>query len=82
MPLTLDWTGARPARCLGPETTINRTATGYAPWYVVPPDEPWYRSLCAARTIVDRMRPFRAEWERNRKYEIIRANQREASASR
>ena len=64
-----------------PETTINRTATGYAPWYVVPLGEPCYRSLCAARVIVDRIHPFRAEWQRTRD-EISRANQLEASAFR
>ncbi|HEV2527904.1 MAG TPA: PPK2 family polyphosphate kinase [Thermomicrobiales bacterium] len=61
----------------GYEAMINATATDYAPWYVVPSDEHWYRNLCAAQIVVDRMRPFRAEWEQTRN-QIGEQNQREA----
>ncbi len=60
------------------EAMVNATATTYAPWYVVPSDHHWYRNLCAARIIVDRMRPFREKWEETRN-EIGRQNQLEAS---
>jgi polyphosphate kinase 2 (PPK2 family) len=35
------------------EDAINNTSTAYAPWYVVPANNKWYRNLVIARTIAD-----------------------------
>ena len=35
------------------EDAVNECSTGYAPWYVVPADNKWYRNLVVARTIAD-----------------------------
>lgn len=35
------------------EDAINKCSTDYAPWYVVPSNNKWYRNLVIARTIAD-----------------------------
>ena len=35
------------------EDAVNECSTGYAPWYVVPANNKWYRNLVVARTIAD-----------------------------
>jgi PPK2 family polyphosphate:nucleotide phosphotransferase len=35
------------------EDTINNCSTAYAPWYVVPANNKWYRNLVVARTLAD-----------------------------
>lgn len=35
------------------QDAINNTATPYAPWYVVPANNKWYRNLVIVRTIAD-----------------------------
>ena len=35
------------------EDAVNECSTGYAPWYVVPANNKWYRNLVIARTIAD-----------------------------
>ncbi|CAA9567521.1 MAG: Polyphosphate kinase 2 [uncultured Thermomicrobiales bacterium] len=35
------------------EDAINNCSTDYAPWYVVPANNKWYRNLVVARTIAD-----------------------------
>jgi PPK2 family polyphosphate:nucleotide phosphotransferase len=35
------------------EDAINQCSTEYAPWYVVPANKKWYRTLVIARTIAD-----------------------------
>lgn len=37
------------------EETIRNTATGEAPWHVVPADKKWFTRLVVARTIVDKL---------------------------
>lgn len=37
------------------EEAINQCSTAYAPWYVVPANNKWYRNLVIARTIADTM---------------------------
>lgn len=32
---------------------VSQTATGYAPWYVVPADRKWYRNWAVSRILVD-----------------------------
>jgi PPK2 family polyphosphate:nucleotide phosphotransferase len=35
------------------EDAVNQCSTDYAPWYVVPANNKWYRNLVVARTIAD-----------------------------
>ena len=35
---------------------LQRCTTDWAPWYVIPADQKWYRNLAVMRIIVDRMR--------------------------
>ena len=49
------------------EIAINRCATSYAPWYVVPANHKWYRDLAIAETLVETLRPFRKQWEKRLK---------------
>ncbi|RMG90428.1 MAG: polyphosphate kinase 2 family protein [Chloroflexi bacterium] len=35
------------------EEALNRCTTPWAPWYVIPADQKWYRNLAIARVIVD-----------------------------
>ncbi|HLI48888.1 MAG TPA: polyphosphate kinase 2 family protein [Chthonomonas sp.] len=44
------------------EDAINRCATPYAPWYVVPANHKWFRNLAIAETLVEALRPLRKEW--------------------
>lgn len=41
---------------------LERCSTETAPWYVVPANRKWYRDLAVAQTLVDGLRPFRAQW--------------------
>jgi polyphosphate kinase 2 (PPK2 family) len=34
------------------DDAIGRTATGFAPWYVVPADRKWYRNLVVSEILV------------------------------
>lgn len=38
------------------EDMLNRTSTDWAPWYLVPANNKWYRNLVVARTIVQTLR--------------------------
>lgn len=44
------------------EDALMRCSTSWAPWYVVPADQKWFRNLAVAETIVSRLRPLRTEW--------------------
>lgn len=35
------------------EEVLTRCSTSYAPWYVIPADQKWYRNLAISRVIVD-----------------------------
>ena len=35
------------------EDVLNRCTTPWAPWYVIPSDQKWYRNLVIARTLVN-----------------------------
>lgn len=37
------------------ETALTRCTTDWAPWYVIPADQKWYRNLAILRVIVDRL---------------------------
>lgn len=43
---------------------LARCGTAYAPWHVVPADRKWFRNLAVARTLVETLRPYRDDWER------------------
>jgi PPK2 family polyphosphate:nucleotide phosphotransferase len=45
------------------EEVFARTSTKHAPWTLVPSDAKWYRNLVVARTLVERLRPYRDEWQ-------------------
>ncbi len=46
------------------EEAISRTATQTAPWTIVPSDSKWYRNLVVARTLAERLRPYREAWQK------------------
>jgi len=44
------------------EDALSRCSTDGAPWYIVPANEKWYRNLLVARTLVQTLRPYKAQW--------------------
>lgn len=66
------------------EDVLKRCSTPHAPWHVVPANRKWFRNLAVAHTVVDALRPYRAEWERtivergNKMYEQVLAARRRA----
>ena len=38
------------------EDALNRCTTEWAPWYVIPSDQKWYRNLAIAKVIVETIR--------------------------
>lgn len=44
------------------EDALMRCSTSWAPWYVVPADQKWFRNLAVAETIVSRLGPLRDGW--------------------
>jgi PPK2 family polyphosphate:nucleotide phosphotransferase len=44
------------------EDAINKCATKYAPWYVVPANKKWYRNLVVARTIADTLEAMNPQY--------------------
>jgi PPK2 family polyphosphate:nucleotide phosphotransferase len=44
------------------EETIRHTATGHAPWHVVPADKKWFTRLVVAATLVERMEALGLEF--------------------
>lgn len=44
------------------EEAINNCSTAYAPWYVVPANNKWYRNLVIARTIVDTLEAMNPQY--------------------
>jgi PPK2 family polyphosphate:nucleotide phosphotransferase len=44
------------------EEAIRRTSTAYAPWYVVPADRKWYRSLVVAQALVQTIDALKPEY--------------------
>jgi PPK2 family polyphosphate:nucleotide phosphotransferase len=46
------------------DAILEKCSTHYAPWYVVPADRKWFRNLAIAEAIVEALRPYRADWER------------------
>lgn len=44
------------------EDAINNCSTSYAPWYVVPANNKWYRNLVIARTIADTLEAMNPQY--------------------
>ena len=44
------------------EDAINNCSTAYAPWYVVPANNKWYRNLVIARTIADTLEAMNPQY--------------------
>lgn len=63
------------------DTVISATASEACPWYVVPADQRWSHNVAVADLILDRLRPYREDWERRRR-EIGEENREEAEEAR
>ena len=48
------------------ERTMRATATPDAPWLVVPADNEAARNVAVAELLLERLRPYRDEWTRER----------------
>jgi PPK2 family polyphosphate:nucleotide phosphotransferase len=44
------------------EDAVRLTSTAWAPWYVVPADQNWYRNLVVGRVIVETLRGFNMQY--------------------
>src|SRR5919109_1031182 len=44
------------------EELLTRCSTPQAPWFVVPADKKWFRTLAVVETVWDALRPFREQW--------------------
>ncbi|MCA9148351.1 MAG: polyphosphate kinase 2 family protein [Planctomycetales bacterium] len=44
------------------EEAISRCSTAYAPWYVIPANQNWYRDLAVTRVIVDRLKQMNPQY--------------------
>ena len=71
------------------EKALGATATKYAPWYVIPADRKWFRNLAVATTLVETLRPYKAEWEEalkklgaERKAELAKMRQTEGQSEK
>lgn len=63
------------------ETTLNACASPDLPWYLVPADHQWFHNVAIGDILLDRLRPFREEWEAARR-QSGEQNQRESEAAR
>lgn len=44
------------------DDALTKCSTEDAPWWVVPADQKWYRNLVVAETLVEALKPHKAEW--------------------
>lgn len=44
------------------EEAISRCSTAYAPWYVIPANQNWYRDLAVVRVIVDKLKQMNPQY--------------------
>lgn len=44
------------------EDALRKCSTEYAPWYIVPANNKWFRDLAVIERIVETLRPYREEW--------------------
>lgn len=45
------------------EDVLEKCSTKYAPWYIIPSDQKWYRNLIVARAVVEALSPYKKEWQ-------------------
>jgi polyphosphate kinase 2 (PPK2 family) len=45
------------------EDAITRTATGNAPWHIIPANKKWFRNLAVAEAIVETLKSHRKDWK-------------------
>lgn len=45
------------------EEAIGRCSTDYAPWYIVPANNKWFRNVAVADTMVRTLRSYEEQWE-------------------
>ncbi len=46
------------------EDALRKTATGRAPWHIVPANNKWFRNLAIAETVVETLRPYKKIWRK------------------
>ena len=46
------------------EDALRKTATGRAPWHIVPANNKWFRNLAIAEAIVETLRPYKKIWRK------------------
>ena len=44
------------------EDMLNKTSTPYAPWYVIPSDNKWFRNVAVAKILVDVFQQLKLQW--------------------
>ena len=44
------------------EDAISRCSTEYAPWFVIPSDQKWFRNLAVARIVVERLEALKMSY--------------------
>jgi PPK2 family polyphosphate:nucleotide phosphotransferase len=44
------------------EDMLNKTSTTYAPWYVIPADNKWFRNIAVAKIMVDALEKLKLNW--------------------
>ena len=44
------------------EEMLTRTTTAWAPWYVIPSDQKWYRNLAIARVISQSLKELNPQY--------------------
>lgn len=44
------------------DAALTRCSTPIAPWHVVPADKKWYRNYVVLKTVVETLRPYKAQW--------------------
>ncbi len=44
------------------EDALGRCGAPWAPWFIVPANHKWYRNYIIAKTLVERLTPYEAQW--------------------
>ena len=44
------------------EEMLEQCSPAEAPWQIVPADRKWYRNYAVAKTVVETLRDYKAEW--------------------
>jgi len=47
------------------EDMLSKCSTPYAPWYIVSANHKWFRNLAVAHTLVEALRPYKDDWEKD-----------------